>query len=142
MVLFIIATLAVVVLVAISFKHVPDYERLVLIRFGRPVGVKGPGWVFVFPKVDKSMRVETAPPPVGKAHSKGLTPMEEADRALAQSLLKKQGLTDSEVSKAGGTVVVDGIRWECFSPGWIQSAAPVAVIGVEKLHLKIVRVGE
>lgn len=142
MVLFIIATLAVVVLVAISFKRVPDYERLVLIRFGRPVGVRGPGWVFVFPTVDKLLRVETAPPPLGKAHSKGLTPMGEADRALAQSLLKKQGLTDSEVSKTGGTVVVDGIRWECISSGWIQSAAPVAVIGVEKLRLKITRVGE
>lgn len=142
MFLFIIASLLAVALVAISFKRVPDYERLVLFRLGRPTGVKGPGWVFVFPSVDKVLRVEVTPPPLGKPHSKNLISMEEADKAISQNVLRKQGLTDSEVDKTSGTVAVDGIRWEAFSSGWIQSAAPVFVIGVEKLRLKITRGGE
>jgi len=140
--LFIIASLLAVALVAISFKRVPDYERLVLFRLGRPIGVKGPGWVFVLPSVDKVLRVEVTPPPVDKPHSKNLVSMEEADKAISQDVLRKQGLTDSEVDKTSGTVAVDGIRWEAFSSGWIQSAAPVFVIGVEKLRLKITRGGE
>ncbi len=106
------------------------------------MGVKGPGLVFVFPSVDKVLRVEVTPPPVGKKHSKDMISVEEADRTLAQALLKKRGLTDSEVDKSSGTVVVDGVRWEAISSGWIQSAAPVVVIGVEKLRLKITRGGE
>jgi hypothetical protein len=139
---FFIASLLAVALVAISFKRVPDYERLVLFRLGRLTGVKGPGWIFVFPSVDKVLRVEVTPPPVGKSHSKNLVSMEEADKAISQGVLRKQGLTDSEVDKTSGTVTVDGIRWEAFSSGWIQSAAPVFVIGVEKLRLKITRGGE
>jgi regulator of protease activity HflC (stomatin/prohibitin superfamily) len=142
MVLFIVATLLVIVVVYLSFKRVPDYERLVLFRMGRLAGVKGPGWVFVFPKVDKTLRVEVMSPPGDTKHSQTLVPMEDADKAVAQALLKRRGLTDTEVDKSAGTVTVDGVRWEAFSSGWIQSAAPVVVIGVEKLRLKITRVGE
>jgi len=141
-ILFFIASLLAVALVAISFKRVPDYERLVLFRLGRLTGVKGPGWIFVFPSVDKVLRVEVTPPPVGKSHSKNLVSMEEADKAISQGVLRKPGLTDSEVDKTSGTVVVEGIRWNAFSSGWIQTAAPVFVIGVEKLRLKITRGGE
>lgn len=142
MLLFIIASLLAVALVAISFKRVPDYERLVLFRLGRPIGIKGPGWIFVIPSVDKVLRVEITPPPVGKSNSKNLVSIEEADKAISQAILRKSGLTDSEVNKTSGVVTVDGIRWEAFSSGWIQSAAPVFVIGVEKLRLKVTRGGE
>lgn len=141
MILFIIATLIVCILVYLSFKRVPDYERLVITRMGRQLGVKGPGWVFVFPSLDKVLKVEIFPPPVGRKASKDLVDMQEADQALAQALLKKRGLTDTEVDKSSGFVVVDGVRWEAFSSGWIQSAAPVTVVGVENLRLKLVRVG-
>jgi hypothetical protein len=140
--LFIIASLLAFALVAISFKRVPDYERLVLFRLGRPIGIKGPGWIFVIPSVDKVLRVEVTPPPVGKSNSKNLVSIEEADKAISQAVLRKPGLTDSEVNKTSGTVTVDGIHWEAFSSGWIQSAAPVFVIGVEKLRLKVTRGGE
>lgn len=142
MLLFIIASLLAFALVAISFKRVPDYERLVLFRLGRPIGIKGPGWIFVIPSVDKVLRVEVTPPPVGKSNSKNLVSIEEADKAISQAVLRKPGLTDSEVNKTSGTVTVDGIHWEAFSSGWIQSAAPVFVIGVEKLRLKVTRGGE
>jgi hypothetical protein len=142
MVAFLLTTLLALILIALSLRRVQDYERMVLLRLGKPVGIKGPGWIFVFPGIDKILRVEMEPPPVGKAHSQGLIPMEEADRTLAQALVKRQGLTDSEVDKSRGVVVVDGIRWKCFSPGWIQSAAPVVVIGVERLRLKVTRLGE
>jgi regulator of protease activity HflC (stomatin/prohibitin superfamily) len=141
MVVFIIALLVVIVLLVLSFKNVPDYERLVVFRMGRPLGVKGPGWTFVFPSLDKVLRVEIYPPPVGKASSKNLVPIGEADQTLSQALLRKHGLTDTEVDKSSGFVVVDGVRWEAFSTGWIQSAAPVGVVGVENLRLKLVRVG-
>lgn len=141
MVIFVIAALAVVVLLFLSIKNVPDHERLVIFRMNRPLGVKGPGLVFVFPSVDKVMRVELYPPPVGKASSRNLVPLAEADKVLTRALLRKQGLTDTEVDKSSGFVVVDGVRWEAFSTGWIQSAAPVGVVGVENLRLKLVRMG-
>ncbi len=56
------AVLAVVVLVAIaaaaSIRILREYERAVVFRLGRLLGVKGPGLILLIPAVDRMVRVD------------------------------------------------------------------------------------
>ncbi len=52
-----LAFLFVIVIPSIV-KIVPEYQRLVILRFGRCIGEKGPGLVFIIPFVDKPIRVD------------------------------------------------------------------------------------
>jgi regulator of protease activity HflC (stomatin/prohibitin superfamily) len=55
------ATLAAVVLVVAivvaAVKIVPEYERGVILRLGRVIGIKGPGLFLIIPIVDRMIRV-------------------------------------------------------------------------------------
>ncbi len=51
-----IIVLAVIILSS-SIKVIPEYERAVLFRLGRMVGVKGPGLFFIIPIIDRIIRV-------------------------------------------------------------------------------------
>ena len=53
----IVVGLALFVL-ATSIKIIPEYERLVVFRLGRSVGVKGPGLILLIPFVDRGVRVD------------------------------------------------------------------------------------
>lgn len=57
-----LATVFVVVLVAFavmrSVRVVPENQRLALMRFGRYIGLRGPGLVLMLPYVDRAMRIE------------------------------------------------------------------------------------
>src|SRR5215216_7548079 len=57
-----LAMLAVVVLVAVvagaSVRILREYERAVVFRLGRLLGVKGPGLVVLIPAVDRMVRVD------------------------------------------------------------------------------------
>lgn len=48
----------VVVLLAISVRIVPEYQRAVVFRMGRSIGAKGPGLVFVIPFVDRAISID------------------------------------------------------------------------------------
>jgi len=50
--------LAVLILLAMTIKVVPEYERGVLFRLGRLVGAKGPGLFFIIPFVDRLVKVD------------------------------------------------------------------------------------
>jgi regulator of protease activity HflC (stomatin/prohibitin superfamily) len=41
-----------------AIRIVPEYQRLVVLRLGRAIGEKGPGIVFVFPIIDRALRVD------------------------------------------------------------------------------------
>ena len=41
------------------FKILPEWERGVVLRFGRFHGVKGPGFIFLIPGVDRLIRIDT-----------------------------------------------------------------------------------
>ena len=41
------------------FKILPEWERGVVLRFGRVIGVKGPGFILLIPMVDKLIRIDT-----------------------------------------------------------------------------------
>ncbi|MGC8983422.1 MAG: SPFH domain-containing protein [Desulfurococcaceae archaeon] len=45
-------------ILASHIKVVPEYERLVIFRLGKLMGIKGPGLVFLVPIIDKSVKVD------------------------------------------------------------------------------------
>jgi len=53
-----IIILAVVVILPMSVKIVPEYERGVLFRLGRLVGQRGPGLFLIIPFVDRMVKVD------------------------------------------------------------------------------------
>ena len=53
-----IVALFLLVLASLSVRIVNEYERLVVLRFGRCVGERGPGLVLLVPFVDKPTRVD------------------------------------------------------------------------------------
>jgi regulator of protease activity HflC (stomatin/prohibitin superfamily) len=53
-----VIALAVIILLAMTIKVVPEYERGVLFRLGRLVGAKGPGLFFIIPFVDRLVKVD------------------------------------------------------------------------------------
>lgn len=58
---FVIAILIIllgIVLVASAIRIVPEYQRLVVLRLGRLVGVRGPGLVLLIPVVDRGIRTD------------------------------------------------------------------------------------
>jgi len=61
--LFTLIALAIVVIfivsiIARSVRIVPEYERLVVFRLGRMIGVKGPGLVVLVPIIDSAIKVD------------------------------------------------------------------------------------
>ena len=54
---WLVVIVLVVLLLSASIKIIPEYERAVLFRLGRLVGVRGPGLIFIIPIVDRIMRI-------------------------------------------------------------------------------------
>jgi len=55
----VIAVIAVVAIVAgASIRILREYERAVVFRLGRLLGVKGPGLVLLIPAIDRMVRVD------------------------------------------------------------------------------------
>lgn len=53
---------AVIIIIAVTIlsmaiKIIPEYERAVLFRLGRLVGVRGPGLIFIIPIIDRIFRI-------------------------------------------------------------------------------------
>jgi len=46
------------VLISAAVRIVSEYERLVIFRFGRCIGYRGPGLIFIIPVVDRPVRVD------------------------------------------------------------------------------------
>jgi regulator of protease activity HflC (stomatin/prohibitin superfamily) len=46
------------VFLANAIRIVPEYQRLVVFRFGRAIGIKGPGIVLLIPVIDKAVKVD------------------------------------------------------------------------------------
>ncbi|MGQ9541759.1 MAG: SPFH domain-containing protein [Armatimonadota bacterium] len=57
---FLIAVIVFIVLVLrATLRVLPEWERAVVLRLGRLLGVKGPGIIFLLPYVDRPIRVDT-----------------------------------------------------------------------------------
>jgi regulator of protease activity HflC (stomatin/prohibitin superfamily) len=53
-----IVVVAVLILLMLAIKIVPEYERGVIFRLGRLVGAKGPGFFLIIPLVDRMVKVD------------------------------------------------------------------------------------
>jgi regulator of protease activity HflC (stomatin/prohibitin superfamily) len=48
----------IIILLALAIRVVPEYQRLVVLRLGRLLAVKGPGLVILIPGIDRGVRVD------------------------------------------------------------------------------------
>lgn len=55
--LFVVGPVLLLVLLASMLRVVPEYERGVIFRLGRLIGLKGPGLIILIPLVDRMVRV-------------------------------------------------------------------------------------
>src|SRR5438552_13192980 len=58
LIVFGILVLIVLVIFAKALKVVREYQRIVLFRLGRAIGLRGPGLVFIFPIIDRPVGVD------------------------------------------------------------------------------------
>lgn len=56
--IIIVVVLFLLLLLASAIKILPEYQRIVVFRLGRLLGVKGPGLVFVIPVVDRFLKID------------------------------------------------------------------------------------
>jgi len=92
--LFILAFfLAVVTLLVVTIRVVPEYRRLIVIRLGRFLGVRGPGIVVVLPFVDHTLSLDfrtsqaeaaTDLEPEGKVRLEGMEFPARADSSVTE----------------------------------------------------------
>ena len=58
LVLLFLGLIALIVLARTAVRIVREYERVVIFRFGRSLGVKGPGLVLLIPFIDQAVKVD------------------------------------------------------------------------------------
>ncbi len=58
LIIFAILVLIVLAIFAKALKVVREYQRIVLFRLGRAIGLRGPGLVFIFPVIDRPVGVD------------------------------------------------------------------------------------
>lgn len=58
LVIAILLVALVVVLASLAIRIVPEYQRLVVLRLGRLIGVRGPGLVLLVPIIDRGIRTD------------------------------------------------------------------------------------
>lgn len=56
--LFSVPVILMLILLGMSIRVVPEYNRLVVFRLGRVIGAKGPGLILLIPFVDRGVRVD------------------------------------------------------------------------------------
>ncbi len=49
--------IVIFIFIAMAIRIVREYERLVVFRLGRLIGVKGPGFILIIPVIDKVIRI-------------------------------------------------------------------------------------
>ncbi|HEC81727.1 MAG TPA: slipin family protein [Thermoplasmatales archaeon] len=57
-ILLFIIVIFLFMLLAAAVKIMPEYQRIVVFRLGRLLGIKGPGLVFVIPVIDQVIRID------------------------------------------------------------------------------------
>ena len=53
----VVIIVVLVILLSMAVKIIPEYERVVLFRLGRLVGVRGPGLILIIPFIDQITRI-------------------------------------------------------------------------------------
>ncbi len=55
---FILFVIFLLMLLSAAIKILPEYQRIVVFRLGRLIGIKGPGLVFIIPVIDKFIKID------------------------------------------------------------------------------------
>jgi len=58
LILLIFIVVFIISILVTSIKIVPEYQRLLVFRLGRAIGVKGPGLVFLIPLIDRGVVID------------------------------------------------------------------------------------
>jgi regulator of protease activity HflC (stomatin/prohibitin superfamily) len=94
-----IALVVIVVLVLLlvprAIKIVPEYQRLVLFRLGRCVGIRGPGLVIIIPIIDRVVRVDLREAFLEIPHQTAIT---EDNAPIAIDFIIFHKVVDAEMS--------------------------------------------
>ena len=56
--IIIIIIVLLLIIIAAAIKIMPEYQRIVVFRLGRLIGIKGPGLVFIIPIIDTFIRLD------------------------------------------------------------------------------------
>lgn len=56
--ILIIVVIFLLLLLASAIKILPEYQRIVVFRLGRLLGIKGPGLVFIIPIIDQVVKID------------------------------------------------------------------------------------
>jgi len=56
--ILIIVVIFLLILLASAIKILPEYQRIVVFRLGRLLGIKGPGLVFIIPIIDQVVKID------------------------------------------------------------------------------------
>ncbi|RLF44970.1 MAG: slipin family protein, partial [Thermoplasmata archaeon] len=56
--ILIIVVIFLLLLLASAIKILPEYQRIVVFRLGRLLGIKGPGLVFIIPIIDQVVKMD------------------------------------------------------------------------------------
>jgi regulator of protease activity HflC (stomatin/prohibitin superfamily) len=56
--IIIIIIVLLLIIIAAAIKIMPEYQRIVVFRLGRLIGIKGPGLVFIIPLIDTYIRLD------------------------------------------------------------------------------------
>ncbi|HXY71247.1 MAG TPA: SPFH domain-containing protein [Actinomycetota bacterium] len=94
-----IALVVIVVLILLllprAIKIVPEYQRLVLFRLGRCVGIRGPGLVIIIPIIDRVVRVDLREAFLEIPHQTAIT---EDNAPIAIDFIIFHKVVDAEMS--------------------------------------------
>jgi len=91
----VIIVVLILVLVPRAIKIVPEYQRLVLFRLGRCVGIRGPGLVIIFPIIDRVVRVDLREAFLEIPHQTAIT---EDNAPIAIDFIIFHKVVDAEMS--------------------------------------------
>jgi len=94
-----IALVVIVVLILLlvprAIKIVPEYQRLVLFRLGRCIGIRGPGLVIIIPIIDRVVRVDLREAFLEIPHQTAIT---EDNAPIAIDFIIFHKVVDAEMS--------------------------------------------
>jgi len=91
----VVIVVLLLVLVPKAIKIVPEYQRLVLFRLGRCVGIRGPGLVIIIPIIDRVVRVDLREAFLEIPHQTAIT---EDNAPIAIDFIIFHKVVDAEMS--------------------------------------------
>ncbi|UCH51491.1 MAG: hypothetical protein JSV54_01625 [Chloroflexota bacterium] len=118
----------VIIILAAAIKIVSEYERGVVFRLGRCVGVRGPGLIFLIPFIERMVKVDVG----GVVKGQRRRVETDAEGLIGQVAIAKTALAPE------GAVLVEGELWTAVvDDGKVESGEEVTITKVQGLRLLV-----